>query len=184
MINFDFQIFKMNGIFSVKPLGKLLFLLCLLLIIGGSFKPHPYHVGSVEFNHKGSSGVFEISGKFFMDDLENALQKKYGQSYHFLDGRYKNTLDQALANYSKDNLKLKVNNKFVNVKYVGYEEDHESVNIYLESDPVPTPEKVEVAVSYLYNLFDDQINIIHIIVNKQRKSSKLSYPDRYLFQQF
>ena len=36
---------------------------------------HPYHVGSVEFNYNSKAETFEISGKFFLDDLE----KKYDQ---------------------------------------------------------------------------------------------------------
>ena len=78
----------------------------------------------------------------------------------------------------------KNNNKFVKVNYIGFEEDRESVNVYLESEPTEMPKKVETAVSLLYSFFDDQMNIVHIIVNGVRKSSKLSYPDRYLYQLF
>ena len=70
------------------------------------------------------------------------------------------------------------------INYLGYEEDSESVNIYLESEKVIQPKKVETAVSLLYNLFDDQLNIVHIIVNGNRKSQRLNYPDRYLYQNF
>lgn len=119
-----------------------------------------------------------------MDDLENALNKKYGKSVHFLDSKSKSEITKQLENYSLEYIKLKSDNQFVAVNFVGYEEDHESVNIYLESAPISTPKKVEAAVSFLYNLFDDQMNIIHIVVDGERKSEKLTYPDRYLNQQF
>ena len=54
----------------------------------------------------------------------------------------------------------------------------------MESEAVTNPKKVEAAVSFLYNLFDDQINIVHMIVGGQRKSEKLTYPNRYVYQQF
>ena len=38
--------------------------------------------------------------------------------------------------------------------------------------------------SFLYNYFDDQMNIIHIIVNGKRQSEKLNYPNRYLYKVF
>lgn len=145
---------------------------------------HPYHVGSVEINYNEKSKTFEITGRFFLDDLENGLAKKYGKFYHFNDTKYKGQLNEALKNYSSEYLKLKTDNQFLKVNYVGYEEDSESVNIYLESEKVSNPKKVEAAVSFLYNLFDDQINLVHIIVNGNRKSEKLTYPDRYLYQQF
>jgi hypothetical protein len=164
---------------------KILFLLFSLLILFSFTKEkHPYHVGSVEINYNQKSKTFEITGRFFLDDLENGLNNKYGKSLHFNDPKFKNQLNDALKNYSAEYFKLKTNNQFVDVHYVGYEEDHESVNIYLESERIDNPKKVEAAVSYLYNLFDDQINIVHIIVNGERKSEKLTYPNRYLFQQF
>ncbi|MCW4450651.1 hypothetical protein OK344_00310 [Kaistella sp. BT6-1-3] len=145
---------------------------------------HPYHVGSVEFNYNSKSETFEISGKFFLDDLENALKEKYGKAVHFNSEQYKTQINNYLIKYCEEYLKLKVNNKFLKINYLGYEEDSESVNIYLESDKVIQPKKVETAVSFLYNLFDDQLNIVHIIVNGNRKSQRLNYPDRYLYQNF
>lgn len=161
-----------------------LFLLPVFFLFSFSEAKHPYHVGSVEINYNSKSKTFEITGRFFLDDLENALGKKYGQSFHFNDPKYKAQLNEALRKYCSEYFKLKTNNQFLKVDFVGYEEDHESVNVYLESEGVQNPGKVETAVSFLYNLFDDQINIVHIIVNDVRKSEKLTYPNRYLYQQF
>lgn len=145
---------------------------------------HPYHVGSVEFKYNENNKTFEITGRFFLDDLENALSKKYGTTLHFQDEQYKTKMNDYLDKYCMEYLRLKVDNQFIKVKYLGYEEDRESVDIYLESEKINSPKKVETAVSFLYNLFDDQINLVHIIVNGERKSSKLNYPDRYLYQKF
>ncbi len=159
-------------------------LIILIFSILNSFTTHPYHVGSVEFRYNPVSRTFEITGRFFMDDLENAVNRKMGKHLHFQDSKYKNEMNAALQQYMEEYLKLKTNNKFLNIRYIGFEEDHESVNVYLESETVSNPKKVETAISVLYNLFDDQMNIVHIVVNGQRKSEKLSYPNRYLYQQF
>ncbi|CAA7389606.1 DUF6702 family protein [Chryseobacterium fistulae] len=161
-----------------------LFLLSLLMFLSFTKVKHPYHVGSLEINYNSKSKTFEITGRFFLDDLENALGKKYGKPFYFNDPKYKVQLNDALKNYCSEYLKLKTNNQFLKVHFIGYEEDHESVNIYLESESVEKPKKIEAAVSFLYNVFDDQINIVHIIVNGERKSEKLTYPNRYLYQQF
>ncbi|WP_370899440.1 DUF6702 family protein [Chryseobacterium gossypii] len=161
-----------------------LFLLPVVLSFSFTEIKHPYHVGSVEIHYNTQSGTFEITGRFFLDDLENGLNKKYGKPFHFNDPKYQPQLNEALKAYSAEYFKLKTNNRFLKVNYLGYEEDHESVNVFFESERVDNPRKVEAAVSFLYNLFDDQINIVHIIVNGERKSRKLSYPDRYLYQNF
>lgn len=164
---------------------KVLFFFSILLIFFSFTKEiHPYHVGSVEINYSSKSKTFEIIGRFFLDDLENGLSKKYGKPFHFNDSKYKAQINEALKNYALEYLKLKSDNQFLKVNYIGYEEDSESVNVYLESEKVENPKKVEAAVSFLYNLFDDQINLVHIVVNGKRKSEKLTYPNRYLFQQF
>ena len=164
---------------------KFFLLFTFLLTFLVSAKPiHPYHVGSVEINYNAKTKTFEISAKFFLDDLENSLNAKYNKTLHFGEEKSKAGLDQALENYFAEYFKLKSNNKFVKINYLGFEEDKESVNVYLESEATEMPKKVETAVSLLYSFFDDQMNIVHIIVNGERKSSKLNYPDRYLYQIF
>jgi len=161
-----------------------LFLLPVFLLFSFTKAKHPYHVGSVEINYNAKSRSFEVTGRFFLDDLENGLGKKYGGSFHFNDEKYKAKLNEAFEKYCSEYFKLKADGKFLKVNYVGYEEDNESVNIFLESETVTSPKKIEAAVSFLYNLFDDQINIVHLIKNGQRKSEKLTYPNRYLYHQF
>ncbi len=164
---------------------KLLILLSILLFsVLHAGAVHPYHVGSVEFRYNAESKTFEISAKFFLDDLENALKEKYGKVVHFNDSHFKGQINSLLADYLSVYLKLKADNKVLPLTYLGYEEDSEAVNIYMESGKINTPKKVEAAVSALYNLFDDQINIIHIVVDGKRQSHKLSYPERYLYKEF
>ena len=164
---------------------KFFVLFTFLLTFVVSAKPiHPYHVGSVEINYNAKTKTFEISAKFFLDDLENSLNAKYNKTLHFGEEKSKAGLDQVLENYFAEYFKLKSNNKFLKINYLGFEEDKESVNVYLESEATEMPKKVETAVSLLYSFFDDQMNIVHIIVNGERKSSKLNYPDRYLYQIF
>jgi len=160
------------------------FLLLFFFFIASAKEIHPYHVGSVEFNYNQKSKTFEITGKFFLDDLENALKEKYGSAVHFNDAKYKNQINDYLKKYCEEYLKVKADNKFLKVNYIGFEEDSEAVNIYLESETVSTPKKVETAVSLLYNFFEDQMNIIHIIVAGNRQSDKLNYPNRYLYKTF
>ena len=164
---------------------KFFVLFTFLLTFVVSAKPiHPYHVGSVEINYNAKTKTFEISAKFFLDDLENSLNAKYNKTLHFGEEKSKAGLDQVIENYFAEYFKLKSNNKFLKINYLGFEEDKESVNVYLESEATEMPKKVETAVSLLYSFFDDQMNIVHIIVNGERKSSKLNYPDRYLYQMF
>lgn len=161
-----------------------LFVFFLIFTLSPAKDIHPYHVGSVEFNYNSKSQTFQITGKFFLDDLENALKEKYGMAVHFNDEKYKSQINDALKKYCAEYVKLKADNHTLQINYIGYEEDSESVNIFLESEAITQPKKVETAVSFLYNYFEDQMNIIHIIVGGKRQSERLNYPDRYLYKIF
>jgi len=164
---------------------KLLFLFSLFICFLSPAKDiHPYHLGSVEINYNAKTKTFEITARFFLDDLENALNAKYNKTIHFGEEKSKAGINEALQNYFAEYFKLKNNNKSLKINYIGFEEDKEGINIYFESEVTDKPKKVETAVSLLYNQFNDQMNIVHIIVNGERKSSKLNYPDRYLYQLF
>ena len=70
------------------------FLLAFLVLA----KPiHPYHVGSVEINYNAKTKTFEISAKFFLDDLENSLNAKYNKTLHFGEEKSKAGLDLVMV---------------------------------------------------------------------------------------
>lgn len=131
-----------------------------------------------------SLGLLKLRVSFFLDDVEYAVSEKYGRTLRFHQRSQQEEMNAALKKYSEENIKLKSNGKLVNIKYLGFEEDRESVRIYLESEPAPLPQKVEVATGFLYSLFDDQLNIIHVVINGKRQSHQLKFPDRYLSKTF
>ncbi|MBS1549400.1 MAG: hypothetical protein JSS94_05960 [Bacteroidetes bacterium] len=145
---------------------------------------HPYHVGSVEMNYNKTSKTMEITGRFFIDDLENALSKFGKQRVKFDKASDKNKIIDLLKNYSKTCLQLKINGQTIPIQFLGYEVDKESVDIYLETATIQKPKVVETTVQFIYNLYDDQMNIVHIIVDGNRKSNKLSSPSSYLKTNF
>ena len=100
----------------------LLFSLCFFLWSQAE-EVHPYHVGSVEFNYNSKSKTFEITGKFFLDDLENALKEKYGTAVHFNDAKYRTQINDFLKTYFEEYLKLKADNKFLKVNLIGFDEE-------------------------------------------------------------
>lgn len=160
----------------------LIFLICSIHLKSNEI--HPYHVGSLDITYNNKTEQFEIIGKFFMDDLEVAINIDNSNKTKFLEPRLQEEINQYLKKYFLANFKFKINNKFIKINYIGYEEDREMVYIYLESDKVKEPKKVELALSAIYNVYEDQANIVHITINKTRKSYKLNYPQRYMYQLF
>jgi hypothetical protein len=85
-------------------------------------------------------------------------------------------MDSLVKKYIIGHLSLKTNGKTVVLKYLGFEKENEAVYSYFEADNVLLVNKIDVTNSILYDLYDDQISIIHVVVEGNRKSTKLDYP--------
>lgn len=138
---------------------------------------HPFHVSTTEINHNAAEKTLEISCRIFTDDFESALTKQYNTRADFSSTALKNNMDSLAKKYINLHLQLKVEGKPVIMSYLGHEKENEAVYVYLEVAQVAKAGKVEVVNSILHNLYDDQINILHVIVGGNRKSSKLDYPN-------
>ena len=62
--------------------------------------------------------------------------------------------------------------------YVGFETEKEASYAYVEVDNVNAVSKVDIYNNLMYDMFDDQVNIMHVISGGKRESTKLTYPDK------
>ena len=86
-------------------------------------------------------------------------------------------MDSLVKKYLFSHLSIKANGKPVLFSYLGFENDKEAAYSYIEVENVPAVNKLEVTTDIMYDQFEDQMNIMHVTVNGNRKSSKLNFPD-------
>lgn len=139
---------------------------------------HPLHVSTTEVNFNSKDKTLEVSCRIFSDDFESILVKLYKQKTDLANPALKTQMDALVKKYLLAHLQLKANGKPVSMNYIGFEIDHEATNIYLEVEKISTVKNVEVNSTILYDMFDDQMSIVHIVKGNARKSSKILYPDR------
>lgn len=145
---------------------------------------HPIHVSTANINFNAQDSKLEVICTIFSDDFEAALVKQYHQKTDLNKADMHTAMDALVKNYLANHLQIKTSTTSLQLNYLGFEINKEATDIYLESDKIPAFKKIDVDDSLLYNLFDDQINIVHIIVNGVRKSEKLDYPDKRVSQVF
>jgi hypothetical protein len=139
---------------------------------------HPFHVSVIEINHNAPDKTLEISCKIFTDDFEKVLAKNYKTKIDLINPPNKAAMDTLVKKYLLSHLSIKANGKPVAFSYLGFENDHEAVFAYIEVLNVPSVNKFDISTSIMYDQFDDQVNIFHVIVDGKRKSTKLNYPDK------
>lgn len=139
---------------------------------------HPFHVSVIEINHNAADKTLEISCKIFTDDFEKVLAKNYKTKVDLINPPNKAAMDTLVKRYLYTHLSVKTNGKPVQFDYIGFENDHEAAYGYIEVSGVPSVSKVDISTSIMYDMFEDQMNIFHVIVDGKRKSTKLNYPDK------
>lgn len=145
---------------------------------------HPFYVGVTEIQHNKTDKTLEISIKLFIDDFERGLEAEYKTSVDLVNPKNQQQTDQWVFGYIQKNVQLKVDGKPVTLNYVGYEKEREAAWCYIQVTGIPELKKIEINNSLLYNVLDQQIHLIHINANNQRKSGKIVFPQRLFSADF
>jgi len=137
---------------------------------------HPFHVSVVEINHNAVDKTLEISCKIFTDDFEKVLTQNYKTKVDLTNPPDKKAMDSLVKKYVFSHLSVAVDGKPESLSYLGFEKDAEAVYSYVQAENVTAVKKVELTNKLMHDMFTDQVNIIHVIVKGERKSTKLDYP--------
>ncbi len=163
--------------------GLLGFILVALFALGSQRKTdfawHPYHVSATEIEYNSKENRVEISSKLFTDDFEAVLTKLYKVHADFAGKNMKVQMDELVKRYITTHLAVRTNGKLLPLQFFGWEQESEAIIVYTTATATGfDPKNITVENTILYDQFNDQMNIVHFIIAKERKSSKLNYPDR------
>lgn len=141
---------------------------------------HPFHVSVTEINHNTDDKTLEISCKIFTDDFEKALSKKFNKKVDLGKEDMHADMDSLVKKYIASAVLIRPQGSVAAYHYIGYEIDKEATYCYFEITNIPAVSKIDITNTILYDLFDDQMNIMHVTVKGERKSDKVSYPSARL----
>ena len=140
---------------------------------------HPLYISIIDINHSAKDKALEVSVRIFTDDFEAALKKYSNAKVDLSHPADKAAADKLVSNYILSKLQIKVDNKPLNLHYLGFELNQESIWAYFEVPDITTVKKIEANTSILYDYQEKQINIIHAKVNGNEKSFRLDNPKNY-----
>lgn len=155
-------------------------LIAFVFISSTSFIPktfHPFFVSVTEIQHNQKEKTLEISCKIFTDDFEKTLRQNYKAHVDLLNPADKTAMDKIVTDYVRKHLKIIADGKPLQLQFIGYEKDEEATWSYFQVNNILSVKKIDVTDNLLYEYKNEQINILHIIVNGKRKSTKLNNPE-------
>jgi hypothetical protein len=156
-------------------LRKVLGLLIIIFLFG--FK-HPFYLGVVDLKFNLNEKALQGSVKLFTNDFEASLKKLHKKPIDLINVKDKEATTKIVSDYLKGRLKIKVNDKELNYKLIGFENEAEAIWMYIEFEKSEVPKKIEIENALLYEHLKDQINIVHVEVNNSKKSLKVTNPEK------
>lgn len=137
------------------------------------FSAHPFHVSVCDVYYNKEAKSIAITHKIFLDDLEQALRKSSGRNIDIMESASNDQLGPLVDNYLEKNFTLTVDGKRQKLNFIGSEIQADAIWIYQESAPLGSFEEVSVKNTVLFEMFDDQTNLVHIKNGKKTKSLRL-----------
>jgi hypothetical protein len=146
----------------------------LLLITAGAWIMHEFYVSLTEIRHNPVSERLEVSMRIFPDDLDRALLEDTEIQTQLATEREHPAADSLISDYLSEHLKIEINQKEIKLNYLGKEPEGNALWCYLESDPVPVPEEINIESTLLIYTLPEQVNIIQVYVGKWNKGLLLN----------
>ncbi|MET0465059.1 MAG: DUF6702 family protein, partial [Chitinophagaceae bacterium] len=88
----------------------------------------------------------------------------------------KAAMEKLVSDYVQKHLSVKTDGKPVNFTALGFEKDQDVVYGYFLVENIASVKTIGITNTLMYDLFEDQISLMHITVGGKRKSGKLDYP--------
>lgn len=138
---------------------------------------HPFFVSVTDIQLNPKDKELEVSCKIFTDDFEKTLEATYHTKVDLLHPADKKATDQLVNDYISRHLLVKVDGKPVKLQFIGHEKEEEATWSYFEVPGVSSLKQIEIHNDLLYESKKEQVNIIYVTVDKERKGTRLNNPD-------
>jgi len=147
----------------------------IVLIVGlSSFKLHKFYVSIYQVNYAQEKKMLQITSRIFVDDLNNALYKKYGVKT-FLGEKNESPNDVALMKkYLFEHFTIKVNGQPKAINYVTKEMEGNVLIGYYTVKEIPKIKSLEIQNTALFDLNEEQQNIIQTTIYNKKQNLLLT----------
>lgn len=129
-------------------------------------------ISNMEYNE--TEKQIEVSLKLTAHDFEHVLEKKFGKQIHIENVKAGSEVDKFIINYIKTHFSVKSGSELAVFNYVGREVTvKDELFFYFTISNVKNPSKIVVRNTFLFEIFQQQQNIIHYKLKGKTKSLTL-----------
>ena len=157
-----------------RPLHALLLCCVGCLLLGAAPPRHAYHVSLTEVTYNASAQTLEIAVKLFTDDLESTLENLGAPRLHLDTPQEHADAPALIARYLGNRLTWTIDGEARTTKFLGREYEDDATWCYLEISGLPPFWELSVRNLLLTERFEDQSNLMHIVVGGRTQSLLLN----------
>ena len=131
---------------------------------------HEYYVSVTTVTYVEEQEAVQIISQIFIDDFEKALRERYNSEITLAVKNESESVDSLMDRYLKAKLKLWINGKEVEFKFLGKEYKDDIAYCYLEILGVSDIKSISMKNEILLDVFETQQNIARFKVLDKNKS--------------
>ncbi|MXZ73907.1 MAG: hypothetical protein F4207_02100 [Gemmatimonadetes bacterium] len=131
---------------------------------------HPFYISVCQVDHNPDTGALEMSFRIFMDDLELALESMGTERLHLGTERETEKADLYIGRYLARHVVIEINGRRASIAFLGKEVDPDAIWCYVEVKNIPVLESMTMTNTLLLETYEDQVNLVHVSANGQKKS--------------
>ncbi|MEK9613030.1 MAG: DUF6702 family protein [Flavobacteriaceae bacterium] len=152
------------------------FLLLLVLhVFPYQSKEHKFYVSTTKVEYKPTENTLQIISQLFIDDVELLLQQTDGTIRLDPDSN-SDQIDRLLEFHLKKELQIEVDDSILEMYFLGKEYKEDILVCYIEIPLSETIQNLKIRNSMLFDLYEDQQNIVHFKSMNYRKSFLFKIP--------
>lgn len=131
---------------------------------------HKFYVSTTAMEYVPEKKSLQIISKIFIDDLEDVLQARYDKNVSLATSKERPQDETYLKEYVMKKMKIWLDGEEVTLNYIGRKYEVDLVKVFLEVSPIEAFETLEMENNLLFDLTNEQQNIVHLKYVRNRKS--------------
>ncbi|BDU24864.1 MULTISPECIES: DUF6702 family protein [unclassified Flavobacterium] len=146
-------------------------LLAVLFVLSSAFTFHKFYVGVFQVNYAAEKKMLQITSRIFIDDLNNAMEKKYHKKTFVGTSKETQADIDLLKKYLSENFLIKVNGQPKAITFLSKEVEADDVLVcYSRIKDVEKFKTLEISNTLLVDWNAEQQNITHISAFDTKRS--------------
>ena len=148
---------------------KIILLCCIIPLLSFTVV-HKYYISVTNIDHSSEEKSLQITTQIFIDDFQTVLEIRYGLHEELTVEKATKEVEQMMAKYLQKKLKIWVNGDLKTCTFLGKKYENDVVVCYLEIEGIDDITSLEVENRILYELLEEQQNLVHTKIKNQRQS--------------